>query len=183
MDEFGAIKDKVRFIFNGYKSTNPAMQVYKIEEDLIFGFPDEIGYKIMDFVTDSFVQWAERSPEYFQLMMEAIAYGDLNGLNVPAKARALDARYKLDPTVKPRNKGGRPKNMKFATCIRLAMLECMRAGIQPTKNVTSSDNTVCGADIVWDILFELELAEDYADSSAIMQAWTREKRRFPLDKT
>ena len=69
MDEFGAIKDKVRFIFNGYKSTNPAMQVYKIEEDLIFGFPDEIGYKIMDFVPDSFVQWAERSPEYFQLMM------------------------------------------------------------------------------------------------------------------
>ena len=183
MDELDAIKDKVRFIFNGYKSTDPAMEVYEIEGELILGLPHEIGYKIMDFAPDSFVERAKISYEYFQLMMEAIAYGDLNGLNVPTQARALDAQCKLDPTVKPHNKGGRPKDMQFATCVRLAMLECMRVGIQPTKNVTSGNHAVCAADIVYDILFELELAEDYKDSFAIMQAWTREIRRLPLDKT
>ena len=183
MDDIEAIKDKVRFIFNGYKSTDPAMEVYEIEGELILGLPHENGYKIMDFAPDSFVARAEISHEYFELMLEAIAYADLNGFNVPANARALDARFKLDPTVKPRNKGGRPKDMKFATCLRAAMLECMRAGIKPTKNITAPSNTICAANIVWDVMFELGLAENYRDSFAIMQAWTREIRRYPLDKT
>jgi hypothetical protein len=63
------------------------------------------------------------------------------------------------------------------------MLECMRAGIQPTKNETSGSNIICAADIVWDVLVELELAADFMDSSAIMRAWSREIRRFPLDRT
>ena len=44
MDELDAIKDKVRFIFNGYKSTDPAMEVYEIEGELILGLPHEIGH-------------------------------------------------------------------------------------------------------------------------------------------
>ena len=109
MDDLETIKDKVRFIFNGYKSTDPAMEVYEIEGELILGLPHEIGYKIMDFAPDSFDARAEISHEYFELMLEAIAYADLNGFNVPATARTLDARFKLDPTVKPRNKGGGQK--------------------------------------------------------------------------
>ena len=183
MDDFSEIKDKVRFIFNGYKSTGPAMAVYEIEGELVLGLPHEIGCKILDHAPDSFVARAEISHEYFELLLEAIAHADLNGLNVPAKARELDARFKLDPDVKPRNKGGRPKDMKLATSIRVAILECMRAGIKPTKNIIAPSNTICAADIVWDIMFELDLAENYKDSFAIMQAWTREIKRYPLDKT
>ena len=73
MDDLETIKDKVRFIFNGYKSTDPAMEVYEIEGELILGLPHEIGYKIMDFAPDSLVARAEISHEYFELMLEAIA--------------------------------------------------------------------------------------------------------------
>jgi hypothetical protein len=62
------------------------MEVYEIEGELILGLPHEIGYKIMDFAPDSFVARAEISHEYFELMLEAIAYADLNGFNVPANA-------------------------------------------------------------------------------------------------
>ena len=184
MDDLEAIKDEVRFIFNGYKSTDPAMEVYEIEGELILGLPHEIGYKIMDFAPDSFVARAEISHEYFELMLEAIALRRPQRPSMfPQTHEQLDSRFKLDPTVKPRNKGGRPKDMKFATCLRAAMLECMRAGIKPTKNITAPSNTICAADIVWDVMFELELAENYKDSFAIMQAWIREIRRYPLDKT
>ena len=183
MDELDAIKDKVRFIFNGYKSTDPAMEVYEIEGELILGLPHEIGYKIMEVSPDNLIVDAQHSHEWFGKLMGAIAYADLRGHDVPAAARALDAQHKLDSKLKPMNLGGRPKDMKFATCLRVAMLECMRAGIQPTKNETSGNHVVCAADIVYDILFELELAEDYKDSFAIMRAWSREIKRFPLDRT
>jgi hypothetical protein len=183
MDELDAIKDKVRFIFNGYKSTDPAMEVYEIEGELILGLPHEIGYKIMEVSPDNLIADAQHSHEWFEKLMGAIAYADLRGHDVPAAARALDAQHKLDSKSKPMNLGGRPKDMKFATCLRVAMLECMRAGIQPTKNETSGSNIICAADIVWDVLFELELADDFVDSSAIMRAWSREIKRFPLDRT
>ena len=183
MDELDAIKDKVRFIFNGYKSTDPAMEVYEIEGELILGLPHEIGYKIMEVSPDNLIVDAQHSHEWFGKLMGAIAYADLRGHDVPAAARALDAQHKLDSKLKPMNLGGRPKDMKFATCLRVAMLECKRAGIQTTKNETSGSNIICAADIVWDVLFELELAEDYKDSFAIMRAWSREIKRLPLDRT
>ena len=183
MDELDAIKDKVRFIFNSYKSANPAMEVYEIEGELILGLPHEIGYKIMEVSPDNLIADAQHSHEWFEKLMGAIAYADLRGHDVPAAARTLDAQHKLDSKLKPMNLGGRPKDMKFATCLRVAMLECMRAGIQPTKNETSGSNIICAADIVWDVLFELELAEDYKDSFAIMRAWSREIKRLPLDRT
>jgi hypothetical protein len=71
MDDLEAIKDKVRFIFNGYKSTDPAMEVYEIEGELILGLPHEIGYKILDHAPDSFIARAEISHEYFELLLEA----------------------------------------------------------------------------------------------------------------
>ena len=181
MDELDAIKDKVRFIFNSYKSAEPHMEVYEIEGELILGLPHEIGYKIMEVSPDNLIADAQHSHEWFEKLMGAIAYADLRGHDVPAAARALDAQHKLDSKLKPMNLGGRPKDMKFATCLRVAMLECMRAGIQPTKNETSGSNIICAADIVWDVLFELELAEDYKDSFAIMRAWSREIKRLPLD--
>ena len=183
MDELDAIKDKVRFIFNSYKSAEPHMEVYEIEGELILGLPHEIGYKIMEVSPDNLIADAQHSHEWFEKLMGAIAYADLRGHDVPAAARALDAQHKLDSKLKPMNLGGRPKDMKFATCLRVAMLECMRAGIQPTKNETSGSNIICAADIVWDVLFELELAEDYKDSFAIMRAWSREIKRLPLDRT
>ena len=183
MDELDAIKDKVRFIFNSYKSAEPHMEVYEIEGELILGLPHEIGYKIMEVSPDNLIVDAQHSHEWFGKLMGAIAYADLRGHDVPAAARALDAQHKLDSKLKPMNLGGRPKDMKFATCLRVAMLECMRAGIQPTKNETSGSNIICAADIVWDVLFELELAEDYKDSFAIMRAWSREIKRLPLDRT
>lgn len=183
MDELDAIKDKVRFIFNSYKSAEPHMEVYEIEGELILGLPHEIGYKIMEVSPDNLIADAQHSHEWFEKLMGAIAYADLRGHDVPAAARTLDAQHKLDSKLKPMNLGGRPKDMKFATCLRVAMLECMRAGIQPTKNETSGSNIICAADIVWDVLFELELAEDYKDSFAIMRAWSREIKRLPLDRT
>ena len=183
MDELDSIKDKVRFIFNSYKSAEPHMVIYEIKGELIFGLPHEIGYKILEISPDSLIADAQHSHEWFEKLMEAIAYADLHGHDVPAAARALDAQHKLDSKSKPMNLGGRPKDMKFATCLRVAMLECMRAGIQPTKNETSGSNIICAADIVWDVLFELELADDYKDSSVIMRAWSREIKRFPLDRT
>jgi hypothetical protein len=184
MDDLEAIKDEVRFIFNGYKSTDPAMEVYEIEGELILGLPHEIGYKILDLAPDSFIARAEISHEYFELLLEGNSARRPQWPSMFQQTHEqLDARFKLDPDVKPRNKGGRPKDMKLATCIRVAILECMRAGIKPTKNIIAPGNTICAADIVWDIMFELDLAENYQDSFAIMQAWTREIRRYPLDKT
>ena len=169
MDELDAIKDKVRFIFNSYKSAEPHMEVYEIEGELILGLPHEIGYKIMEVSPDNLIADAQHSHEWFEKLMGAIAYADLRGHDVPAAARALDAQHKLDSKLKPMNLGGRPKDMKFATCLRVAMLECMRAGIQPTKNETSGSNIICAADIVWDVLFELELAESFSDKIIIWQ--------------
>jgi len=70
--------------------------------------------------------------------------------------------------------------MKFITCVRAAMLECINADIQPTKNETSGNHVVCGADIIWDVLYELGMADDLADSTAIMRIWFRECKRFPV---
>jgi hypothetical protein len=59
----------------------------------------------------------------------------------------------------------------------------MQAGMQPTKNEATSRNKICAADVVWDVLSELDLDADYQDSFAIMRAWSREITRLPLDKT
>ena len=59
-------KTKVRFIFNGYKSTDPAMEVYEIEGELILGLPHEIGYKIMESFTRQLIVDAQHSHEWFE---------------------------------------------------------------------------------------------------------------------
>ena len=183
MDKHKDIKDKIRQIFNSYKNPTGTLEIYEIKGELIFGLPNEIDYKIMELDPEGMIRNALTEHDWFIKLMRAIAYADLHGLNVPQDARKIDANYKLDPHSKPANKGGRPKDIKFTTCIRIAMLECIRAGIKPTKSEIWVTETVCAADIVWDILFELELAEDYADSTAIMRAWSREIKRFPLDRT
>ena len=183
MDELEQLKNKVRFIFEGYKSGTPRIEIYEINGELIFGSSDEIGYKILIASPESLVADAQLSCEWHNKLNEGIAFADLNGLEVPAIARVADAKYKLDPKFKPPNKGGRPKDVSFSTCIRIAILECMRAGMQPTKNEATSRNKVCAADVVWDVLFDLDLAAGYQDSFAIMRAWSREIKRFPLDKT
>jgi hypothetical protein len=183
MDKHEQLKNNVRQIFNSYKNPTEILEIYEIKGELIFGIPNEIDYKILACDPKGMIESARVEHDSFIKLMRAIAYADLHGLNVPHAAREIDAKYKLDPQTKPRNKGGRPKDMHFTTCLRVAMLECIRAGIKPTKSEIWVTKTVCAADIVWEILFELELAEDYADSTAVMRAWSREIRRFPLDKT
>ena len=183
MDELEQLKNKVRFIFEVYKNGTSRMEIYEINGELIFGSSDEIGYKILIASPESLVADAQLSYEWHNKLNEGIAYADLNGLEVPAIARVADAKYKLDPKFKPQNKGGRPKDVSFSTCLRIAILECMQAGMQPTKNEATSRNKLCAADVVWDVLFDLDLAAGYQDSFAIMRAWSREIKRFPLDKT
>ena len=183
VDELEQLKNKVRFIFEVYKNGTSRMEIYEINGELIFGSSDEIGYKILIASPENLVADAQISYEWHNKLMEGIAYADLNGLEVPAIARKADAKYKLDPKFKPPNKGGRPKDVSFSTCIRIAILECMRAGMQPTKNEATSRNKICAADVVWDVLFDLDLAAGYQDSFAIMRAWSREITRLPLDKT
>jgi len=178
MDKHKQLKDNVRQIFNSYKDPTEILEIYQINGELVFGLPNEIDYKIMAFDPKGMIESALVEHDWFIKLMRAIAYADMHGLNVPHAAREIDAKYKLDPQAKPRNKGGRPKDMHFTTCLRVAMLECIRAGLK-----TTAPTDICAADIVWDILFELELAEDFADPTAIMRAWSREIRRFPLDKT
>jgi hypothetical protein len=180
MDNHEQLKDKVRLIFNSYKNDGPVMEIYQIKGEWIMGPSDEIGYKIMEHDPKGMIKNALTSNEWFVKLMEAIAYADLNGFDVPKEAREIDAKYKLDPNKIPKSKGGRPKDMKFITCVRAAMLECINADIQPTKNETSGNHVVCGADIIWDVLYELGMADDLADSTAIMRIWFRECKRFPV---
>jgi hypothetical protein len=183
MDKHEQLKNNVRQIFNSYKDPTEILEIYEIKGELIFGTSNEIDYKILACDPKGMIESAQVEHDWFIKLMRAIAYADLHGLNVPHAAREIDAKYKLDPNSKPLNKGGRPKDMSFTTCMRIAMLECIRAGFKPTKNEGWTTEIICAADIVYDILFELELAEDFADSTAIMRAWSREIRRFPLDKT
>jgi len=183
MDNHEQVKDKVRLIFNSYSNDGPVIDIYQIKGEWIMGPSDEIGYKIMEHDPKGMIKNALTSNEWFGKLMEAIAYADLNGFDVPKEAREIDAKYKLDPNRIPKSKGGRPKDMKFITCVRAAMLECINAGIQPTKNETTFKHPVCGADIIWDVLHELGIEKKIEDSFAIMRIWSRELRRFPLDKT
>ena len=183
MDNHEQVKDKVRLIFNSYTNDSPVIDIYQIKGEWIMGPSDEIGYKIMEHDPKGMIKNALTSNEWFVKLMEAIAYADLNGFDVPKEAREIDAKYKLNPSKMPKCKGGRPKDMKFITCVRVAMLECMYAGIQPTKNETSGNHVVCGADIIWDVLYELGIEKKFEDSTAIMRIWSRELKRLPLDKT
>ena len=180
MDNHEQVKDKVRLIFNSYSNDGPVIDIYQIKGEWIMGPSDEIGYKIMEHDPKGMIKNALTSNEWFVKLMEAIAYADLNGFNVPKEAREIDAKYKLNPSKMPKSKGGRPKDMKFITCVRVAMLECINADIQPTKNETSGNHVVCGADIIWDVLYELGMADDLAVSTAIMRIWSRECKRFPV---
>jgi len=180
MDNHEQVKDKVRLIFNSYSNDGPVIDIYQIKGEWIMGPSDEIGYKIMEHDPKGMIKNALTSDEWFVKLMEAIAYADLNGFDVPKEARAIDAKYKLNPIMKPKSKGGRPKDMKFITCVRAAMLECINAGIQPTKNETSGNHVVCGADIIWDVLYELGIEKKFEDSTAIMRIWSRECKRFPV---
>ena len=73
MDELEQLKNKVRFIFERYKSGTPRIEIYEINGELIFGSSDEIGYKILIASPESLVADAQLSYEWHNKLNEGIA--------------------------------------------------------------------------------------------------------------
>ena len=92
MDNHEQLKDKVRLIFNSYKNDGPVMDIYQIKGEWIMGPSDEIGYKIMENDPKGMIKNALTNNEWFGKLMEAIAYADLNGFDVPKEAREIGRR-------------------------------------------------------------------------------------------
>jgi hypothetical protein len=70
MDELEQLKNKVRFIFEGYKNGTSRMEIYEINGELIFGSSDEIGYKILIASPENLVADAQISYEWHNKLME-----------------------------------------------------------------------------------------------------------------
>lgn len=173
-------KKYLKTYLSGHK--DEVLAVYAINTDdgpdLVFAKNDKIGFELMQHCSERMLQLATKNYDDFELLQNAVIYADLNGTEVQPHIRRFMAEIKQNPTLLPKNTGGRPTDHRLNTTIYCLVLELQRLGFFATRSAVEveRDDGMSACDAIAETFRELE--DERFNYAGIAKRWFRERRRL-----
>ena len=147
-------------------------------QDLVFAKQNEIGFKLLQHCSERMLQHATRNYDDLRLLQDAVIYADLNGEVVQPQIRHFLAKIQKNPTLSPKNRGGRPTDYRLNTTIYCLVLELQKIGFYASRNgvEVAREDGMSACDAIAETF--KELGDDRFDYAAIAQRWFRERSRM-----
>ena len=158
------------------------LEIYAITtengQDLVIAKKDRIGFELMQHSGDRMLQLATENYEDLELLQNAVIYADLNGMEVQPHIRRFMAGIQQNPTLLPKNTGGRPTDYRLNTTIYCLVLELQKLGFFATRSAIEAErgDGMSACDAIADTF--RELGDERFNYTAIAKRWFRERSRL-----